>query len=292
MRVLIVGAAGMLGTDLCASAPTDVDVVPADIDDIDITRPALVAAALDRIRPAWVINAAAYTAVDRAEDDRDAADAVNHLGPRHLADEAAQRGIAIAHVSTDYVFPGTASAPYREDDSLAPINAYGESKLRGEEAVRSSGAHALVVRTQWLFGRAGRSFPRVMWERATARTPTRVVDDQVGRPTYTRDLAAAIWRLVALNVSGTLHVTNAGPVTTWYELAREVFTRAGGTDLLSACSSDDYPTRARRPRYSALGTERFETLTAPLPDWRDALRRFLGEITTPVSPGRPIVDER
>jgi dTDP-4-dehydrorhamnose reductase len=292
MRVLIVGAAGMLGTDLCASAPGGWDVVAADIGDIDITRPEIVAAALDRIRPAWVINAAAYTAVDRAEDDRDAADAVNHLGPRHLAEEAAQRGIAIAHVSTDYVFPGTASAPYREDDAVAPINAYGESKLRGEEAVRSSGAHALVVRTQWLFGHAGRSFPRVMWERATARTPTRVVDDQIGRPTYTRDLAAAMWRLVVLNASGTLHVTNAGPPATWYELAREVFTRAGAADLLSACSTEDYPTRARRPAYSALETERFETLVAPLPDWRDALRRFLDEVTMPVSPNRPIVDER
>ena len=285
MRVLIVGAAGMLGTDLCAAAPDGVSVIPADIVDVDITRPASVAALLDRERPEWVINAAAYTAVDRAEDDRAAADAVNHLGPRHLAEHAAQRGIAIAHLSTDYVFPGTATTPYHESDAVAPINAYGESKLRGEQAVLSSGAHALVVRTQWLFGRAGKSFPRVMYERASARTPTRVVNDQIGRPTYTRDLAAAIWRLVSMNAAGTIHVTNAGAAATWYDLAREVFSRAGAESLLAACTSEEYPTQARRPAYSVLSTDRFESLSAPLPNWQDALDRFLEEVTISAAPG-------
>lgn len=281
MRVLIFGAAGMLGTDLRASAPASASVMPLDIDDVDITDRALVASTLDRERPDWVINAAAYTAVDRAEDDRAAADAVNHLAPRNIAEEAARRGIAIVHLSTDYVFPGTAKTPYREGDAVAPVNAYGESKLRGEQAVLSSGAHALIVRTQWLFGPSGKSFPRVMWERASARMPTRVVADQIGRPTYTRDLAAAIWELVARNASGVIHVTNGGAVASWYDLAREVFARAGADSLLSPCTTADYPTRARRPAYSVLCTDRLESLLAPLPDWRDALRRFLDELTSP-----------
>jgi len=254
-------------------------VTGLDVGDVDITDRAQVASALDAARPDWVINAAAYTAVDRAETERAAADAVNAVGPRFISEEAARRQIAVAHFSTDYVFPGTATSPYLESDPVAPANAYGESKWLGEEAVRASGAHALILRTQWLFGRAGKSFPRTMWERASARLATRVVDDQRGRPTYTRDLAAATWRLVAHRASGTVHVTNGGADATWYDVAREVFARAGAESLVSPCSTADYPTPARRPAYSVLCTDRLERLLeAPLPDWRDALGRFLDEL--------------
>jgi dTDP-4-dehydrorhamnose reductase len=279
MRALIFGAAGMLGTDLCAAAPAAVSLVAFDIDDADITDRAEVAASLDRVRPDWVINCAAYTAVDRAESERSRAEAVNAEAPRHISEEAAQRRIAVVHFSTDYVFPGTANAPYREGDPVAPVNAYGESKLHGERAVLGSGAHALILRTQWLFGHAGKSFPRTMLERASAGLPTRVVSDQVGRPTYTRDLAAATWRLIEQRAAGIVHATNGGDATTWYALAREVFARAGASTLLSACTTEQYPTTARRPAYSVLCTERLESLlSGPLPDWRDALARFLGEI--------------
>jgi len=295
MRVLILGAAGMLGADLRATAPEEASVVALDVADVDITERAQVASALDDARPDWVINAAAYTAVDRAETERSDADAVNVTGPRHIAEEAARRRIAVAHFSTDYVFDGTARTAYRETDPVAPINAYGESKLGGERVVLASGARSLVLRTQWLFGRAGRSFPRTMWDRALARMPTRVVDDQVGRPTYTRDVAAATWRLVAGGATGIVHVTNGGDPATWYEVAREVFARAGAAPLVSACTTADYPTPARRPAYSVLCTDRLEQLlSAPLPDWRDALRRFLDELTasgvrmpSAVPPDRP-----
>jgi dTDP-4-dehydrorhamnose reductase len=186
------------------------------------------------------------------------------------------------HVSTDYVFAGTASSPYEEGDPVAPVNAYGASKLRGEEAVLSSGAHTLVLRTQWLFGTAGGSFPRTMWERAVAGLPTRVVNDQMGRPTYTRDLAAATWALIARRAAGIVHVTNGGPPATWFAFAREVFVRAGAEALLAPCTTAEYPTPARRPTYSVLSTTRLETLLGgPLPDWRDGLDRFLGELTRP-----------
>jgi len=284
VRALIFGAAGMLGTDLCAAAPDGTSVVALDVADADITDRAQVAAALRDARPDWVLNAAAYTAVDRAETDRAAADAVNGLAAGYVAEEAARHGVAMVHFSTDYVFAGTATSPYEESDPVAPINAYGESKRRGEEAVLASGAHVLLLRTQWLFGRAGTSFPRTMWERAIAGLPTRVVNDQVGRPTYARDLASATWQLVERRAAGIVHATNAGAPATWFDVARLVFARAGAASLLSPCATADYPTPARRPAYSALSTKRLDALLPrPLPDWRDALGRFLDEL----SPARP-----
>src|SRR5829696_7818887 len=234
MRSVIFGASGMLGSDLCATAPPGTALVPLGIDDADITDPTQVAAVLRDARPDWVINAAAYTSVDGAETEQDVAEAVNGRAPGHIAQEAARRRIAVVHVSTDYVFAGTATTPYQEEDPVAPVNAYGESKLHGEQAVLRSGAHVLVLRTQWLFGRSGTSFPRTMWERATAGLPTRVVNDQVGRPTYTRDLAAATWKLVERRASGVVHATNGGATATRFEFAREVFSRAGAESLLTA----------------------------------------------------------
>lgn len=272
----------MLGTEMCATAPIGTSVVALDVADADITDRDQVASALRNARPDWVINTAAYTAVDRAEIERETADAVNGLAPRYIAEESARLGIAIVHLSTDYVFPGTATKPYEEGDPVAPVNAYGVSKLRGEEGVLSSKAHSLVVRTQWLFGRGGPSFPRTMWERAAAGLPTSVVDDQVGRPTYAGDLAVAIWRLVERRASGIVHAASGGPAVTWFQFAREVFVRARAEALLSPCTTEEYPTPSRRPAYSVLSTHRLESLlSGPLPDWRDRLRRFLHELTLP-----------
>jgi dTDP-4-dehydrorhamnose reductase len=279
MRALIFGAAGMLGTDLRAAAPAGTSLVALDVGDADITDRAQVAAALRDARPDWVINAAAYTAVDRAESEQSLVEAVNGSAPGYIAEEAARLGVAVVHFSTDYVFPGTATSPYEETDPVAPVNVYGQSKLRGEEVVLASGADALILRTQWLFGTAGQSFPRTMWERATAGLATRVVNDQAGRPTYTRDLADATWRLVERRATGIVHATNGGSATTWFGVAHEVFARAGADSLLSACTTADYVTPARRPMYSVLSTTRLERLlSGPLPDWRDGLRRFLDEL--------------
>jgi dTDP-4-dehydrorhamnose reductase len=280
MRVLIFGAAGMLGTDLCAAVPRGTSLVALDVVDADITDRARVAAVLRDAHPDWVINAAAYTAVDRAETEHTVAEEVNAVAPGHIAEEAARVGATMVHFSTDYVFPGTATTPYDEKDPVAPVNAYGASKRRGEAAVLASGAHALVLRTQWLFGHAGKSFPRTMWERATAGLPTRVVNDQVGRPTYTRDLAAATWQLVEQGASGIVHATNGGAAATWFDVAHLVFSRVGAEALLSPCGTADYPTPARRPAYSVLATKHLEELLAgPLPDWHDALGRFLDELS-------------
>lgn len=276
MRVLILGAHGMLGTDLVATAPPEARVIGLGHRDLDVTEPGQIARALDDHGPAWVINATAYSRVDDAEADFEAAAAVNADAPRMIGAACARVGIRVVHFSTDYVFSGQATEPYSEHAAADPVNAYGRTKLAGEQALCASGADALIVRTQWLFGAAGRSFPRTMLDRARSGLRTRVVNDQVGRPTYTVDLARATWRLIRLGARGLYHVTNGGEPATWHDVARQVFARVGRPELLSACTSQDYPTPARRPAFSVLDTRTAESLLdGSQPDWTDALGRFL-----------------
>ena len=190
----------------------------------------------------------------------------------------------MVHFSTDYVFNGRASRPYREDDDPEPLSVYGASKLAGERQLADSGARSLVVRTSWLFGLHGRSFPRTMWERARDGQAARVVHDQRGRPTYTVDLAKAVWKLIEGPQTGTvrprdtLHVANAGEAT-WFEMAKQVFEAAGVPDRVSPCTTSDFPRPAKRPAFSALDTSRYERLTGcALPRWEDGLARFLAEL--------------
>lgn len=276
--VLLLGAHGMLGRDLQALAPPGVRLHAVDHADLDITRSDAVAATLDALRPDVVMNAAAYTRVDDAEREVEAAMRVNATAVAELGAACASRGIRVVHFGTDYVFDGRSDRPYAEDAPTSPVNRYGESKLLGERALLASGARALVVRTQWLFGVHGRSFPRTMWQRARAGQATRVVADQTGRPTYSRDLASTVWGMVTLRTEGVVHAANGGQAT-WYDVAREVFDAVGRPELLSACATNDYPTVAARPAYSVLATDRLErTLGAPLPEWRNALARFLDQL--------------
>lgn len=281
MRVLLVGAGGMLATDLVKTQPADVELDARDLHRLDITSADSIARSVAEVRPDWILNASGYTAVDRAESERDLAMAVNGIGPGLLGDVAKRSGARVAHVSTDYVFAGDGKHPYREDDPVAPINAYGETKLEGERRLRDSGARALIVRTQWLFGVNGPSFPKTMTARARARQETRVVDDQTGRLTYTRDLATVIWRLMQTGAEGTWHAANSGEIT-WYDVARWIFERQGVPHLLTPCTTADYPTPAKRPAYSVLDTSKLERLLGgPLPSWKDALERFAEEETRP-----------
>jgi dTDP-4-dehydrorhamnose reductase len=270
----------MLGTDLLASAPVAATVVAPTSAAVDITDPTRLSTAFDDARPDWVINAAAYTAVDRAETERATADAVNGTAPALIGAECARRGVAMVHYGTDYVFSGKATAPYREADPVAPLNAYGRSKSLGEQRLLATSARAMILRTQWLFGRRGKSFPSTMWHRARAGTATRVVNDQFGRPTYTVDLAAATWRLMEQGAVGTINVTNDGAPATWFDVARHIFARVGAESLLSPCTTAEYPTPARRPGYSVLDTGRLEQLLPrALPDWRNALDRFIDDLS-------------
>jgi dTDP-4-dehydrorhamnose reductase len=274
MKALLLGAGGMLGHDLAATVPPDVELVQVGRDQVDITDALATAATFDSTRPDVVLNAAGFTAVDRAESESAAAFAVNGDSVGRLGAQCAARGIRVVHFSTDYVFAGTSTRPYRETDEPAPINVYGASKLAGEVALLTSGADALIVRTQWLFGSHGTSFPRTMWDRANRHLPTSVVADQRGRPTRTIDLARATWQLVHREAAGVIHIANAGSAS-WYEVAEHIFSIAGASELLSKCESREYSRPAARPLFSVLDTTRAEELLGALPHWTVAVSEFL-----------------
>lgn len=284
MRVLLLGAGGMLGRDLVAHAPPDVALTALDRAGCDVTDAAAVRRAVTRARPAWVLNAAAHTRVDLAETERDAAGAANAEGPGHVGAAAAEVGARVLHLGTDYVFPGTGSTPWREDDPTAPVNWYGATKLAGERALAATGAAHLVVRVQWLYGDTGASFPRTMLARARAGQATRVVADQWGAPTYTADLAPALWRLVALGAEGTLHLAAAGTAT-WHDVAARIFARTGDPVLLTPIATAEYPTPARRPAFGVLDLSRSAALGVALPPWEDALDRWLDRQLAAATPG-------
>ena len=267
----------MLATDLIATAPSRTEIDGRDLPELDITSEASLRSAIEEAKPNWILNSAAYTAVDKAEQDTATALAVNGTAVGVIGRLAKERGIRVLHVSTDYVFDGTADRPYREDDRVSPVNAYGATKLEGERQLLASGADALIVRTQWLYGRAGKSFPRTMLDRAKGGHATKVVADQTGRLTNTIDLASAIWALVDRRATGIFHAANEG-IVTWYDVARYIFGHVGVEQLLTPCTTADYPTPARRPSYSALDTTKLEhTLGRGLPRWEASLDRFLRE---------------
>lgn len=279
MRALLLGAGGMLAHDLRTEAPDSVDLVARTRAELDVTDTQAVRRALAASRPDVVLNTAAFTQVDRAEQDQARAFAVNAEAVGALGRAAVAGGTVVVHFSTDYIFDGATNLPYREDDAARPLGLYGKSKHQGELELHNSGAPYLIVRSQWLYGLHGRSFPRTMWERAAARAPSRVVNDQVGRPTYTVDLARATWGLIGSGARGVVHVANASSGS-WYDVARLVYRRAGVEELVQACTTAEYPTPARRPHWSVLDTTRMEgILGAPLPPWEEALERFLTELT-------------
>lgn len=280
-RVLIAGAGGQLGRALIATAPDGVVLCPLATAQLDVTDLEEVSAVVGRERPQLIINAAAYTAVDKAEADRAHAFAVNARGAAHLAQAANACGARLLHVSTDYVFDGQASRPYRPLDACHPLGVYGTSKRAGEEAVLQFGGDALIVRTAWLYGE-GRNFVHTMLRLMAERDTLGVVADQIGTPTWAHTLAQALWAAAARpQLRGIYHWTDAG-VASWYDFAVAIQEEALALGLLrrvipiTPLRSEDYPTPARRPAYSVLDkTDAWRDFgVAPL-HWRDALRRML-----------------
>jgi dTDP-4-dehydrorhamnose reductase len=266
--MLVTGAAGQLGTAFRKVLPdaTLIDIAELDLTDLDLVREAL-----EEMAPAGIVNCAAYTAVDRAEEDEALATLINGEVVRVMAEYTARAGVPFLTFSTDYVFPGDASEPYLESHPTDPINAYGRSKLAGEQAALAANPDALVVRTSWLVSGTHPNFIATMLRLAPERELT-VVADQVGCPTMADDLAPAAWRAIEAGGRGILHLTNSGP-TTWHEFASEAV-RLGGIDpgRIKPCTTADYPTPARRPAYSVLGSERRGPLgLGDLPHWRDSL---------------------
>jgi dTDP-4-dehydrorhamnose reductase len=269
VTLLVTGAGGMLGRDVMRLATDAVGLTRAELDVADA---AAVEHALLELRPDAVINCAGYTDVDGAESDEAAATLVNGDGAGNVAAAAALVGAFVVHPSTDYVFDGTKQTPYVESDPTGPRSAYGRSKLAGERTVaEATGAYA-IVRTSWLFGVAGKNVVETMLRLGPQ---VRVVDDQVGCPTYTGHLARALLDIAESRAAGILHVAGAGACS-WYEFAAEVFRRAGRDDVeLSPCATADFPRPAPRPAYSVLRSERAD---APvLADWRSGLDAYLEE---------------
>ncbi len=292
MRLLVIGKTGQLAQALAREASEQgLDAVFLDREACDLSWPEdrLEAALLEPMRTAdAVIIAAAYTAVDKAEEDEDTAMAVNGRAPGSIAKLTAQHDLPLVHVSTDYVFAGTATTPYKTDDPVDPLNTYGRSKEAGERAVLAANPRSAVLRTSWVYDGTNGNFATTMLRLAESRDTLNVVDDQIGRPTYARDLAraclAAARRLASDEdaPTGLFHVSNTGEPVSWAGFARAIFKAAGvdGTEV-AGIPSRDYPTPAPRPAWSVMDTERFETaFGTDLPDWRDGLRRAMAERRT------------
>ncbi|WP_454043157.1 dTDP-4-dehydrorhamnose reductase [Cellulosimicrobium sp. Marseille-Q8652] len=268
-RWLVVGAGGMLGQDVVAAVAASGDeVVPVDRRSLDVTDPSATAAAARGFDV--VVNCAAWTAVDDAESQEQAAFAVNGTGAANVARGAARAGARVVHVSTDYVFDGRASTPYAEDAPPAPRSAYGRTKAAGEWAVRAEAPDHLVVRTAWLYGAHGACFPRTMARLAGERDELTVVDDQVGQPTWTVDLADLVVRLVAAQApSGTYHGTSSGAAS-WFEFARHVVASAGGGARVVPTTSEGFVRPAPRPAYSVLGHDALRAAgVEPIGSWEE-----------------------
>ncbi|MCR4418648.1 MAG: dTDP-4-dehydrorhamnose reductase [Clostridia bacterium] len=277
-KALVTGAAGMLGRAVAAEfRARGREVVALARQELDVTDFAAIRHSLTLHRPEVVVNCAAYTDVDGAEADYPRALRVNGLGPKYLALACREAGAVLVHLSTDYVFDGAKPGPYEVYDPPQPLNAYGRSKLWGERAVAEAGGRYFIVRTSWLFGPGGRNFVETMLKLGRERGAVRVVADQRGCPTYTRDLARAIADLAATGGCGTYHATNRGS-TTWYEFALAIFKLAGLPVTVSPCATAEFSRPARRPADSVLDPFPLEeTLGYRLPPWEDALERYLRE---------------
>jgi len=278
MKVLVTGARGMLGTDLCAALrDAGHSVTGVDIGEIDIRRPESVEALCQACPavPDILIHCAAMADVDGCERDPDAAYAVNALGTRHAALACQRLGVPLLYVSTDFVFDGTKREPYYEWDVPNPLGHYGRSKLAGETVVRELLPKSFIVRTAWLFGKHGKNFVATILKKAGETGRVKVVDDQTGSPTFSVDFSAAIARLIATPLYGTYHLTNSGSCT-WYGLASEVIRAAGIQADVIPIKSSEFPTPTRRPAYSVLRNFCWErTFDRPLRPWQEAVRDYL-----------------
>jgi len=286
VRILLTGANGQVGWELQRSLAPLGEVIALDRSQLDLARADELRGRVRAIAPALIVNAGAYTAVDRAESEPGLARAINAIAPGVLAEEAHRLDAVLVHYSTDYVFDGTKAAPYTETDAPNPSSVYGRTKLEGERRVLAAQPEAIVVRTAWVFG-PGRNFVRTILE-AAARTKRgeapalRVADDQRGSPTYAGDLADGIIGLVDADASGVVHLTNRG-VATWWDLARAAVDIWGHPELpIEKVRTADVPRPAPRPAWSVLDTSRAEHLGVRLRPWREALRGYLDSDASPL----------
>ena len=279
MRILLLGHKGMLGSDLFTQMSLHHDVVGMDQEEIDITSAADCAKAIEDTEPQIVINAAAYTNVDGCETAKKECFAVNAEAVKNIAVACQNKNIRIIHFSTDYVFNGSASSPYKEDENCDPINMYGASKLAGERYLQALAQNYILIRTAWLYGVNGKNFVRTILEKAKTTPKLTVVDDQLGSPTHAKDLAAAVDHLIEKNAQGIFHVTNRGSCS-WYEFAVKILQGAGIDDVeVSPIKSDQLTRPARRPAYSVMSMQKFISTTGKtMQPWQLGLQDYLESI--------------
>jgi dTDP-4-dehydrorhamnose reductase len=268
----------MLAQAFLNKKPRDWNLCAVDWKEMDITQPDAVRKTIRAFQPVLILHCAAFTRVDDCEDDPARAFAVNGAGAGHVAQAASEIGAKMVHFSTDYIFDGTQATPYDEEAAVHPLSVYGESKLEGERQVRKYQPDALIVRTQWLYGKGGAHFVGTILKLAARPTPLRVVDDQTGSPTWTEDLSEATLALIEQGATGTFHCVNAGSCS-WHTFACQILKEAGVTAPVLPCTTSAFPRPARRPAYSVLSTAKAQTvLGGPLPPWEVALRRFIRSV--------------
>ena len=285
MKILLAGGSGQLAQELQPILLSSGEVIPVDRTRLDLSRPESIRQAMAEIQPDLVVNAGAYTAVDKAESEPELANAVNGIAPGILAEECEKLGASLIHFSTDYVFDGSHGSAYLETDSTNPLGTYGKSKLAGEEAIRKAGNRHIIIRTAWVYGNGGKgNFVKTMLRLGKEREEIRVVADQIGSPTWTGDLAEGISQIIPLLGSetfGTYQYTNSG-VCSWYDFAIAIFEEAAKLGLplkvqrVIPITTSEYPTPAKRPAFSVLSTVKISALlgTHP-PHWRQGLRQML-----------------
>ncbi|MBQ1865290.1 MAG: dTDP-4-dehydrorhamnose reductase [Bacteroidales bacterium] len=292
MNILVTGANGQLGTELRNVSSgskdhwifSDVNELPGvETVSLDITNASAVEIICESEKVDLIINCAAYTNVDMAEDDPAMAELLNHTAVKNLSSVAAKRKAALIHISTDYIFNGEAFAPIPEDAQPSPLGIYGATKYAGECAIQRSGCKAIILRTAWLYSPYGKNFVKTMRNLTSGRDNIKVVADQVGTPTYARDLAEFIAGIVAkrqLSLTGTYNFTDEG-VTSWYDFAVAICRMSGNVCDIRPCTSSEYPTKARRPHYSVLDKSRVKNVFGvSLPWWQDSLRKCIDRIET------------
>lgn len=283
-KILVTGGNGQLGNELrrlCKNYP-GLEFIFTDVDMLDITNPDAVSVFMEASKPAIVVNCAAYTDVDGAEDDVKSARKINALAPQVLAAACAMQNSFLIHISTDFVFDGNSSIPYTEEDSTNPISVYGSSKLEGEEKIKTVFDDYVIIRTSWLYSEFGHNFMRKMIALGKEREELKVVNDQIGSPTYARDLANCIIDIIIKSIlnpqaylPGIYHYANQGSCS-WYEFAKEIFENEGIECKLIPITTAEYPTKAKRPLYSVLNTSRVrESFGIGIPNWRDSLKECL-----------------
>ena len=285
MKILVTGANGMLAKEVKEKFGKENEIIATDVAELDITNEKAVMDFITDLKPEYIINCAAYTAVDKAEENYELADKINGDGPANLAKAAKAAGAKLVHISTDYVFGGNldVSKDYKEDDPKAPVTAYGKTKLRGEQGIEENMEEYYIFRTAWLYGVGGNNFVKTMTKLGSTRDEINVVADQHGSPTYAKDLTEIIYQAIAKKIPyGIYNATNEG-YTTWYEFTKEILAEQGIKCKVNPVTTEEYiemmkVTQAKRPFNSQMSKAKLETCGIKVPEWKDGLKRYLEEV--------------